>query len=58
MEHRINTELAEQERRAEEKTRRRWPDDGLAAPPQDSRPSEPASPGRAHRRAVLALEGP
>jgi len=29
MEHRIDTELAVHERQAQERTRRRWPDDGL-----------------------------
>lgn len=29
MEHRIDIELTEHERQAREKTRRRWPDDGL-----------------------------
>ena len=29
MDIRIDTELAEHQRQAEEKTRRRWPDDGL-----------------------------
>ncbi len=49
MEHRIDTELAEHERRAQERTRRRWPDDGL--PP---RHKTAVRPGPHHPAALIA----
>ncbi len=50
MEQRINTELEEHERRAEEKTRRRWPDDGL--PPRHKTAVRPSP----HHPAALIAE--
>jgi len=50
MEHRINNELAEHERQAQEKTRRRWPDDGL--PPRRKTVVRPSP----HHPAALIVE--
>ena len=50
MEHRINSELAEHERQAHKKTRRRWPDDGL--PPRHKTVVRPSP----HHPAALIAE--